>query len=131
MRIISLTCQALTIAVLLTACATNPSQPSAGAASVVPKTAQASPVAPGTGTTATASTGKLPKGYRRMTQNGQEYVCRREAATGSRTEIVETCMTQAEFDDATKHGQAFLQDLQNTTVQPPASLGNKAFTPGF
>jgi len=127
MRSIRLLSCALLTAGLVVACADGapqrPAQPAQPAASA--------PQPPRGATPAAASTEKLPKGYRRMSQNGQDYICRREIATASRTEIVETCLTQAEFEEATKKGQSFLQGLQGTPVQPPASLGNKAFTPGF
>ena len=118
MRSIRLFSCALVTAGLAVACAdgapSRPAQPAQPAATPV-----------------TASAEKLPKGYRRMSKNGQDYICRRETATGSRTDIVETCLTQAEYEETTKNGQSFLQGLQGTPVQPPASLGNKAFTPGF
>ena len=127
MRSIRLMSCALAAAGLVVACAggapPRPAQPAPPAAT----SPQAKPAAK----PATASTEKLPKGYRRMTKDGQDYICRRETATASRTEIVETCQTQAEFEEATKNGQSFLQGLQSTPVQPPASLGGKAFTPGF
>jgi hypothetical protein len=119
---------ALTTAVLLMACADGAPQRPAQPAQPVPMAPQAARTAtPAT----TASTEKLPKGYRRMPKNGQDYICRRETAKASHTEIVGTCLTQAEFDEATKNGQSFLQGLQGTPVQPPACVGGKAFTPGF
>ena len=127
MRSIRLFSCALAAAGLAVACADSAPQRPAPPA----QPAAAAPQAPRAATPATASTEKLPKGYRRMSQNGQDYICRREIATASRTEIVETCLTPAEYEEATKNGQSFLQGLQGTPVQPPASLGNKAFTPGF
>jgi hypothetical protein len=108
---------------VLAGCAgTGPQDPSATSAAG----AKAQPVP-----MATANSGgtRLPKGFRRMTKDGQDYVCRRETAPGSRTEIVETCLTAAEFEERTAKGQDFLQGMQNATLQPP--VGNKAFTPGF
>ena len=127
MRSIRLFSCALVTAGLAVACADG--APQRPAQAVQP--ASTAPQPPRAATPGTASTEKLPKGYRRMSKNGQDYICRRETATASRTEIVETCLTPAEFEEATKNGQSFLQGLQGTPVQPPASLGNKAFTPGF
>ena len=130
MRSIRLFSCALVTAGLAVACADGaPQRPVQPAQPAQP--AATAPPAPRAATPATASTEKLPKGYRRMSKNGQDYICRRETATGSRTDIVETCLTQAEYEETTKNGQSFLQGLQGTPVQPPASLGNKAFTPGF
>ena len=65
-----------------------------------------------------------------MTKNGEEYICRRETSTASRTEIVETCLTAAEFEDRAKKGQDFLEGLQSTQM-PAGQSSGKTFTPGF
>jgi hypothetical protein len=108
---------------VLAACAgTGPQNPSA--------TSTAGPNAtPASLTAANSGSTKLPKGFRRVTNNGQEYICQRQASTASRTEVVETCLSAAEFEEREKKGQDFLQGFQNRAVEPP--VGNKAFTPGF
>ena len=122
MRTISGICIALATALVLSACAgTGPQNPSDTPSASAPPAPQA-----------TANTGstRLPKGMRRVTRDGQEYICRRETSTASRTEIVETCLTAAEFEERTKKGQGFLQGLQDSTLAAPAPSG-KTFTPGF
>jgi hypothetical protein len=65
-----------------------------------------------------------------VTKDGQDYICEREAKSGSRTEFVDTCLTAAEFEEREKKGQDFLHGLQNTTA-PTGTPNGKTFTPGF
>lgn len=125
MRTIHEICIAMATGLVLTSCAsTGPQNPSpATTASFIAPPAQ--PAAAKSGST------KLPKGLRRVTKDGQEFVCQREASTRSRTEIVETCLTAAEFEERTKKGQDFLQGLQNTTIPGSAAPTGKTYTPGF
>jgi hypothetical protein len=123
MRTISETCIAMAIGLVLASCAgTGPQNPSATSTANV-NTPPAPPAAANSGST------KLPKGFRRVTKDGQEYICEREASTASRTEIVETCLTAAEYESRTKNGQDFLQGMKGIAMPPP--VGGKAFTPGF
>jgi hypothetical protein len=54
------------------------------------------------------------KGYRRMVKNGTEYFCRRESTTGSRTDVEEVCMTQAQMDAQRDNTQDLLRRMNGT-----------------
>jgi hypothetical protein len=51
-------------------------------------------------------------GYKRVTKNGEEYFCRREGVTGSRTKTTETCLTLAEITTLRETGQDFKSRVQ-------------------
>ena len=124
MRTKNATCLVLVTGLVLTACAGTGPQTTPAATAPVAGATQATPAAASPGST------RLPKGMRRVTRDGKDYVCQRETSTASRTEIVETCLTAAEFEERTKKGQSFLQGLQDTTV-PGLAPSGKTFTPGF
>ena len=67
----------------LTACASQ-----APATSSAPVSAAATPQSDAT---------SIPKGYRRVVRDGEERFCRYDNKTGSRTEKIEVCLTQAEL----------------------------------
>ena len=91
------------------------------------------PVSPGTTATASTSTPATaaavaaPKtakdptaGYRKVVKNGQEVYCRKESVTGSRTEVMETCLTLAQIETARENSQDLMRRLGSV---PGASMG--------
>jgi hypothetical protein len=67
-------------------------------------------------------------GYRRVTKNSQQYFCKREGVTGSRTEVAETCLTQAQMDAARNNSQDLLRRLQNVPGNMSTGDGNGGAT---
>jgi hypothetical protein len=83
----------------LAACASHAPVNSAGTASA----SGSAPVA--TAPVATADAGKpvVPKGYRLVVKNGNEYFCRMQAVTGSHALKTEICLTQDQLDAELAH----------------------------
>lgn len=73
---------------------------------------------------AAADDKKSAKGYRQVTKNGVEYFCRREAVTGSRTEVVDTCLTKAQMDSATENSQDLVRRLNGVPGSVPGADSN-------
>jgi hypothetical protein len=67
---------------------------------------------------------KAAKGYRQVTKNGVEYFCRREAVTGSRTEVVDTCLTKAQMDSVTDSSQDLVRRLNSVPGGMPGADSN-------
>jgi len=95
-------------AALLGACASAPS--------ATPK-----PVAAVAATPTKAN--NIAVGYRRVMRGGEEYFCKKEPVTGSRTDTNETCLTQAQMDAAQKNTQDMLQRLQQNPGTPSGPGG--------
>ena len=73
-------------------------------------------------TATTAEKSKSPgSGYRRVTKNGVDYFCKRESFTGSRTDSVESCRTQAQIDAARDNTQDLLRRIQQTPGSTPGT----------
>ena len=98
---------AVATAVMLSACASGPPATSKPAAVAATPT-QANNIA---------------VGYRRVMRGGQEYFCKKEPVTGSRTDTNETCLTQAQMDAAQKNTQDMLQRLQQNPGTPSGPGG--------
>jgi hypothetical protein len=114
------------LALLLSACSDEPVRE--------PATAKTS-VAASTDKSRTAGTPqKMPPGFKKVVRDGQEVFCRRELATGSRTEIVETCMTQAEYLERMEQDQDVLSRARGLASPGPTGsnpLGAAGGRPGF
>ena len=94
-------------AVLLSACASGP-----------PATSKPAAVAD------TPTKGNnIAVGYRRVMRSGEEYFCKKEPVTGSRTDTNETCLTQAQMDAAQKNTQDMLQRIQQNPGTPTGPGG--------
>jgi hypothetical protein len=52
-------------------------------------------------------------GYRLVTRNGEQVYCRKEAATGSLTRVLETCLTEAELEARMGSDQGLVDDIRN------------------
>jgi hypothetical protein len=106
-----------TAAILMAGCAANPP-----AATTAPR-APVAAAAPAVSAAATAKPAAAPKGvragsaYRRVVKNGTEYFCRRESMTGSRTEVQETCLTQAQLDKVQNDSQDLVRRLEGVPGQ--------------
>jgi len=122
MRTVRVTGFAVLAAYLLVACA----GPSPNVGSMSASTVLAAQPALGPN----ASAEKLPRGYRHLKKDGKDYICERQATTGSRTAIDEICLTEAEFAARTKDGQDALQAFKEQ-VLPAALPSGRTFTPGF
>ena len=94
-------------AVMLSACASGPPATSKPAAVAATPT-QANNIA---------------VGYRRVMRSGEEYFCKKEPVTGSRTDTNETCLTQAQMDAAQKNTQDMLQRIQQNPGTPTGPGG--------
>jgi hypothetical protein len=104
----------------LAACATN-----APVDTSVKAPASASKPAAAPATTAVAADDKKAgKGYRQITKNGEEYFCRREAVTGSRTEVVETCLTKAQMDNIANNSQDLVRRMNTVPGSMPGVDSN-------
>ena len=77
---------------------------------------------------AAADDKKSAKGYRQVTKNGVEYFCRREPVTGSRTEVVDTCLTKAQMDSMTDSGQDLVRRLNGVPGGMPGADSNGGTT---
>jgi hypothetical protein len=102
----------LAIATVLGGCASAPPASSQSAT----KTGAATAATPG-------HTNNIAVGYRRVMRGGQEYFCKKEPVTGSRTDTNETCLTQAQMDAAQKNTQDMLQRLQQNPGTPSGPGG--------
>jgi len=98
---------AIALATLLGACATAP-----------PATSR-----PATAITTPTKANNIAVGYRRVMRGGEEYFCKKEPVTGSRTDTNETCLTQAQMDAAQKNTQDMLQRLQQNPGTPSGPGG--------
>jgi len=77
--------------------------------------APASASAPAAAAPAPKPGGNPADGYKRVVKkNGQEYFCRKEGVTGSRTQIIETCLTQAQLTTLRESSQEFARDVQGS-----------------
>ncbi|HUN27786.1 MAG TPA: hypothetical protein VMU67_15905 [Steroidobacteraceae bacterium] len=104
----------------------------APAASNAPSAAQ--PVAPAvvaaapqTGTTPTTKF-TVPSGYRHRVVNGEDVYCHKDPVTGSRTEMVETCLTLAQLQARAESSKDFIESVQrsgstNITTNTPGAGG--------
>jgi hypothetical protein len=91
----------LAVASVLAACASAP-PPAAPAAPA--RAAVASTAAPGKAATADAE-------FKRVQRGGKELFCKREAITGSRTNVQETCLTESELAAYHENAQRILRDM--------------------
>ena len=100
---------------VLAACASKgPVTPTATAPAIAsaPAAAAAAPKKAG---------GSPADSYKRVVKkNGQEYFCRKEGVTGSRTQIIETCLTQAQLTTLRESSQEFARDVQGSLRDPGA-----------
>ena len=94
---------------VLAACASkapvSPPAVASASASSAPATAAAEP-----------NKGRNPAdNYRRVVKkNGLEYFCRKEGVTGSRTQVIETCLTQAQLTLLRENSQEFTRRVQES-----------------
>jgi hypothetical protein len=103
---------AIAVASALAACAsTGPTGPT--------RAASASANAPATAAAASKNNTDGFGGYRRVEKHGEEYFCRREGVTGSRTQMIETCLTQAQLTAMRENSQELLRDVQNSVGASP------------
>jgi hypothetical protein len=96
-------------AAALTACASHRPENSTATTSASGKAPAADASAPNTAKTT------VPKGYRLVVKQGNEYFCRTQAVTGSHTLRTEICVTQDELDADRNHS---------------ASIGSNPHAPG-
>lgn len=95
-------------AATLCACAANtPAAKQAPARSAEPATSSATAVSK-------PATTARNKNYRSVVKDGQTYFCRRETITGSRTQAVETCLTQAQLDAELARSQELIRRVEST-----------------
>ncbi len=64
---------------------------------------------------------KLANGYRLVKKNGQDYYCRTESVTGSRSRIVETCLTQAQMKQQQANAQSLVEGIQRVPGTMPGT----------
>ncbi|HTY94928.1 MAG TPA: hypothetical protein VMC02_13620 [Steroidobacteraceae bacterium] len=104
---------------VLGACAATAPAASNGAAAANTGVPESHSVAAGTGA-------KFWGDYQQVFRNGQEPYCKREAETGSRTTVTETCLTKALLIEEQEHTRNFATGLQNSAVTPMASPNAQA-----
>jgi hypothetical protein len=66
-------------------------------------------------------------GYRRVMRNGEEYFCKRENFTGSRTQVIEKCLTKAQMTAQRETAQSLLRNVQNGPGDAPQPDPNGAY----
>ena len=107
------------LAALLCACAAQPTATTAASGTTPPPAAA-------TTSEATTATRKQVAGvdYRRVVRNNVELFCRTELLTGSRTNAVETCSTQAQLDAAQKSARDMVDRVQQVPGVPSGPGGS-------
>ncbi len=55
---------------------------------------------------------KAGNGYRKVSKNGEQYYCRKEVDTGSRTRVQVTCLTRDEMTELSQNGQDLLNNIR-------------------
>ncbi len=103
-------------AILLGACATEPSAPpvapAAAAVATDPPSASQPPAGqPGT----TPAESSIPPGYRLVERKGVRLLCSRATETGSRFSK-ETCVTEAQYAELQSRGQDVWQGVRNSVT---------------
>ncbi len=108
---------ALATATLLAACASSPQVKSGANA---PATAASPPTAANAPKQDT-----IERGWRRKMVDGKEVYCQRQPVTGSRANVVESCLTLAEIAAKRESSQEFLRRTQTGAreMQGPANAG--------
>jgi hypothetical protein len=102
----------LAAAWVLCACAGTPP------ASEAPKPAV---TAAGTAAPAGRPARSVEYGYRLVKKNGEQFYCRKEGITGSRTGSVESCMTLAQMEAARRNSQEMVREVQRTPGTMPGT----------
>ncbi len=71
---------------------------------------------------------KPGNGYRKISKNGEEYYCRKDVVTGSRTNAQVTCLTRDELTALSQNGQDWLNGVRSVpgSGQGGGSLVNSA-----
>ena len=64
---------------------------------------------------------KLANGYLLVKKNGQDYYCRTESVTGSRSRVVETCLTEAQLKQQQANAQALVEGIQRAPGTMPGT----------
>jgi hypothetical protein len=79
---------------------------------MLPACAATPPASQTAKSSAAASADKAVNGYRLVRKNGEDYYCKREAVTGSRTRSVDTCLTTAQMEAMRRDSQELLRSLE-------------------
>jgi hypothetical protein len=66
---------------------------------------------------------KPGNGYRKITKNGETYFCKKELATGSRTNAQVNCLTQDEMAALSQKGQDLLNGIRGVPGAQSGPLG--------
>jgi hypothetical protein len=75
----------------------------------------------------------VPYGFQLVVQKGEEYYCKRELITGSRTNTRDICLTKAQMEEQRNGTQDYLKRMQDATNgtdsrQNPNGTYNSAVT---
>lgn len=75
----------------------------------------------------------VPYGFQLVVQKGEEYYCKRELITGSRTNTRDVCLTKAQMEAQISGTQDYLKRMQDATNgsdsrQNPNGTYNSAIT---
>lgn len=75
----------------------------------------------------------VPYGFQLVVQKGEEYYCKRELITGSRTNTRDVCLTKAQMEAQINGTQDYLKRMQDATNgsdsrQNPNGTYNSAIT---
>lgn len=93
-----LAAQIFAVAGMLAACAGTPPEAQGTKVAVATPALVAGPVASSATSATSAKDRRLETGDRkRVVRNGQEYYCQRQGVTGSRTKVIESCLTKEEL----------------------------------
>jgi hypothetical protein len=118
---------------MLAACASNSPTTPAITASAPPSTPAATTparaITPAAAPSAKQKTNGPSSGYRRVVKGKEEYFCRREAMTGSRTQVVETCLTQAQMTAQLEASQELMRQTRQNPGEQPQPMVPEAMGP--
>lgn len=90
-----LAAQIIAVAGFLAGCAGTPPEVQDRTMAVAAPAPSAGPVASSVASSTSGQDRRLENADRkRVVRNGQEYYCQRQAVTGSRTKVIESCMTK-------------------------------------
>lgn len=66
----------------------------------------------------------VPYGFQLVVQKGEEYYCRRELITGSRTNTRDVCLTKAQMEAQRSGTEDYLKRMRDSPVDNPERDGS-------
>lgn len=79
--------------------------------------------APSAKTSSSQAKRALPSNARRVVKNGEEYICQKDARTGSKMKLREVCMTPKEWEERAEQAQALTRELRRPLPDPQPQFG--------